>query len=101
MKNNKGYAYKITFFGETISLKNKLKEKKLASVFQGVNTYDHSYSVSTVKTGLESSLVSGAVKYPLISHTERFFLIVEHIQQEIETYTTTNQVEEEVRIITE
>ena len=73
MKNNKGYAYKITFFGETISLKNKLKEKKLASVFQGVNTYDHSYSVSTVKTGLESSLVSGAVKYPLISHTERFF----------------------------
>lgn len=72
MKNNKGYAYKITFFGETISLKNKLKEKKLASAFQGVNTYDHSYNVSTVKTGLESSLVSGAVKYPLISHTERF-----------------------------
>lgn len=72
MKDNKGYAYKITFFGETIELKNKLKEKKLASAFQGVNTYDHSYSVSTVKTGLESSLVSGAVKYPLISHTERF-----------------------------
>ncbi|BCV05526.1 MAG: hypothetical protein CM15mV109_310 [uncultured marine virus] len=100
MKDNKGYAYKITFFGETIELKNKLKEKKLASAFQGVNTYDHSYNVSTVKTGLESSLVSGAVKYPLISHTERF-LIVEHIQEEIETYTTTNQVEEEDRIITE
>ena len=73
MKDNKGYAYKITFFGETIELKNKLKEKKLASAFQGVNTYDHNYNVSTVKTGLESSLVSGAVKYPLISHTERFF----------------------------
>lgn len=73
MKNNKAYAYKITFFGETIDLKNKLKETKLSTVFQGVNTYDHSYNVSNVKTGLETSLSSGAVRYPLISHTERFF----------------------------
>ena len=73
MKNNKAYAYKITFFGETIDLKNKLKETKLSTVFQGVNTYDHSYNSSNVKTGLESSLSSGAVRYPLISHTERFF----------------------------
>lgn len=73
MKDNKAYAYKITFFGETIDLKNKLKETKLSTVFQGVNTYDHSYNVSNVKTGLETSLSSGAVRYPLISHTERFF----------------------------
>lgn len=73
MKDNKAYAYKITFFGETIDLKNKLKETKLSTVFQGVNTYDHTYNISNVKTGLESSLLSGAVKYPLISHTERFF----------------------------
>lgn len=73
MKDNKAYAYKITFFGETIDLKNKLKETKLSTVFQGVNTYDHSYSVSNVKTGLEFSLSSGAVRYPLISHTERLF----------------------------
>ena len=73
LKNNKAHTYKITFFGETIDLKNKLKETKLSTVFQGVNTYDHTYNVSNVKTGLESSLSSGAVKYPLISHTERLF----------------------------
>lgn len=73
MKNNKAYAYKITFFGETIDLKNKLKETKLSTVFQGVNTYDHTYSISNVKTGLSSFLASGAIRYPLISHTERLF----------------------------
>ena len=71
LKNNKAHSYKITFFGETVDLKTKLKETKLSTVFQGVTTYDHEYGVSTVKTGLESSLASGAIRYPLISHTER------------------------------
>ena len=73
MKDNKAYAYKVTFFGETIDLKNKLKETKLSTVFQGVGTYDHTYNVSNVKTGLSSSLFSGKIRYPLISHSERFF----------------------------
>lgn len=73
LKNNKAHSYKITFFGETVDLKTKLKETKLSTVFQGVTTYDHEYGVSTVKTGLESSLASGAIRYPLISHTERLF----------------------------
>lgn len=73
MKDNKAYAYKITFFGETVDLKTKLKETKLSTVFDGVNTYDHTYNISNVKTGLKTSLFSEAVKYPLISHTERFF----------------------------
>jgi hypothetical protein len=73
LKNNKAHSYKITFFGETVDLKTKLKETKLSTVFQGVTTYDHEYGVSTVKTGLQSSLASGAIRYPLISHTERLF----------------------------
>ena len=73
LKNNKAHTYKITFFGETIDLKNKLKETKIGSVFQSVNTYNHTYNISNVKTGLSCSLVGGAVRYPLISHTERFF----------------------------
>jgi len=58
LKNNKAHSYKITFFGETVDLKTKLKETKLSTVFQGVTTYDHEYGVSTVKTGLQSSLAS-------------------------------------------
>ena len=73
LKNNKAHSYKITFFGETVDLKTKLKETKLSTIFQGITTYDHEYGVSTVKTGLQSSLASGAIRYPLISHTERLF----------------------------
>lgn len=71
LKNNKPSSYKVTFFGETVDLKTKLKETKLSTVFQGVSTYDHAYDVSNVKTGLQTSLSSGAIRYPLISHTER------------------------------
>ena len=73
MKDNKPHSYKITFFGETIDLKNVLKEIKLSDIFQSVTTYDHDYGVSNVLQGLETSLISGAIRYPLISHTERLF----------------------------
>lgn len=73
LKNNKPSSYKITFFGETVDLKTKLKDTTLSTVFQGVSTYNHTYGVSNVKTGLETSLASGAIRYPLISHTERLF----------------------------
>lgn len=66
MKENKPYAYKVTFFGETIKIKNALKAKTLQDIFQSINTYDHEYSVSNVVQGLETSLFSGAVRYPLI-----------------------------------
>jgi hypothetical protein len=66
MKENKPYAYKVTFFGETIKIKNALKAKTLQDIFQSITTYDHEYSVSNVVQGLETSLFSGAVRYPLI-----------------------------------
>lgn len=73
LSNNIPSSYKITFFGKTVDLKTKLKETKLSTVFQGVTTYDHTYGVSNVKTGLQSSLASGAIRYPLISHSDRLF----------------------------
>lgn len=66
MKENKPYAYKVTFFGETIEIKRQLKETKLSNIFQTITTYDHEYSISNVVQGLETSLFSGAVRYPLI-----------------------------------
>ena len=47
LKNNKAHTYKITFFGETIDLKNKLKETKYSVSRCG--TYDHTYNVNNVK----------------------------------------------------
>ncbi len=66
MKENKPYAYKVTFFGETIEIKRQLKETKLSNIFQTITTYDHEYNISNVVQGLETSLFSGAVRYPLI-----------------------------------
>lgn len=66
MKENKPYAYKVTFFGETIKIKNALKAKTLQDIFQSITTYDHEYSVSNVVQGLETNLFSGAIRYPLI-----------------------------------
>ena len=76
MRNNKPYAYRITFFGETVDLKKKLKEVGLQNVFESVTIYNHDYNIANVRNGLRGQLGLGtgnSVIYPLISHTERLF----------------------------
>ena len=73
MKNNSPDNYKITFFGETVDLKKKLKEVTLQNIYESSTGYDTNYNIATVKTGLTTSLASGNIIYPLISHTERFY----------------------------
>jgi len=72
LKENKPYAYKITFFGNTVTLPDLLGEDLLSDLTD-LDAYDHEYSEDQVRTGLQSSLVSGNIIYPLISHTQRFF----------------------------
>ena len=66
MKNNQANSYNVTFFGNTINLKTLLAEDKLDVL--DLSAYDHTYSKSVVKSGLQSNtyLSSGAVVYPLI-----------------------------------
>ena len=73
MKNNSPDNYKITFFGETVDLKKKLKEVTLQNIYESSTGYDTNYNIATVKAGLTTSLASGNIIYPLISHTERFY----------------------------
>ena len=72
MKDNSPEVYKITFFGNTVTIPELFGEDKLSDVGT-LSAYDHSYDAAEVKTGLESSLVSGSIVYPLISHTERLY----------------------------
>lgn len=72
MKDNLPEVYKITFFGSTVTLPELFGEDKLSDV-QTLSTYDHPYDADEVKTGFQSSLVSGNIVYPLISHTERLY----------------------------
>ena len=78
LKNNQPESYNITFFGETVTLKDKIKDRVLSSL--DFSSFDHAYSVANVKQGVESFVTSlgnqtvsvASIIYPLISHTQRF-----------------------------
>ena len=64
MRNNKPYAYKITFYGETVSLKTTLGDDKLGALLK-LEDYDLPYNSATVKARLQSA--SGPILCPLIT----------------------------------
>ena len=78
LKNNQPDSYNITFFGETVTLKDKIKDKRLSSL--DFSQFDHAYDVANVRQGVQTfvtNLSAGTtstahVIYPIISHTQRF-----------------------------
>lgn len=77
LKDNKPDSYKVTFFGNAVSLKDKLGEDKLSDLVggsNGLNNYDHDYDNTTVRNSFRNStpLFSGDIKYSFISHTRVF-----------------------------
>lgn len=67
MKDGKPYTYKITFFGETVSLPSLLGDDKLSSL--DLSAFDQDYDASTIRTRLISTVYH--ILTPLISHTRR------------------------------
>jgi len=80
MKNNKPYAYRITFFGNTVDLKDVLGDDTLQAL-GWLDNFKKPYSSAGIYTGLVSGydITVDAVSYtkamitPLISHTTRLF----------------------------
>ena len=78
LKNNEAHTYKITFFGSTVSLPDKLKDDKL-SVLAELSAFDFSFTdaniVSYMTDGLDADLgdeeIEDAIIFPLITHTNR------------------------------
>lgn len=75
LKNNKPEAYKITFFGNTVELKDLLGEDKLSSL-NWLSNFKRSYSASSIATDcnaggrdftVDSVLYADALTVPLIS----------------------------------
>ena len=79
MRNNKAYAYQITFYGNTVSLKDLIGDFKLYDLSQETffKEVEHNYDNSTVKGGFETGISyngdSSALIYPLISAEKRLF----------------------------
>ena len=80
MKNNKPYAYRITFFGNTVDLKDVLGDDTLQAL-GWLDNFKKPYSSAGIYTGLVSGydITVDAVSYtkaiiaPLISHTTRLY----------------------------
>lgn len=75
LKDNKAYAYKITFYGSTIELKDLLGEDQLDSL--DLSAYDVAYNYPTIETALESGIdkngITDAIVCPLISAQEGWY----------------------------
>ena len=79
MRNNQPSMYKVTFFGNTITLNDLIGEDKLQNLVW-LNNFNHEYSNGNVKNGLEFGLnftvdsVSyiDAIIYPLIAHSQQY-----------------------------
>lgn len=64
MKNNKPYAYKITFFGNTVNLKDKLADTKL-SALNWLDNFAEDYSEADVISTIQAAkdIAVGGVTY--------------------------------------
>lgn len=78
VENGMPTQYKITFFGNLVSLKDLLGEDKLSGL-TWLSQFNHDYNYTTVRQGLEDSLyfdVDGVqkdvIRYPLMSSEKRY-----------------------------
>jgi len=82
MRNNSPYAYKVTFYGSVVELKDVLGEDKLPSLIVGAGSLDIDmpYDSDNIKTNLtqltsqdESAVAVPGVSLPLITNSQRLY----------------------------
>ena len=74
MKDNKAYAYKVVFYGETIALNDILGEDKLANL-DSLDAENIIYNADNIRDllQLDPSVAGNDLITPLITHTQRLF----------------------------
>jgi len=72
MKDNKPNSYRITFYGETVTLKDIIGDDKLSNL-NFPSSLNKTYSDSDILTSLKLDPSSNDVITPLITHTQRLF----------------------------
>ena len=79
MRDNKPYAYRVTFFGDTVDLKDLLGDE--LDALDWLNNFSTDYDMNTVKIGLTTGLdktvdsvtYNDALIVPMITHTRLFY----------------------------
>ncbi len=70
LKKNKVYAYKVTFFGQTVNLKTLLEDDELADL-GGLD--DHSLDYTDVNIRNKLTISPSTIIAPLITHTTQLY----------------------------
>ena len=71
VKGGNPYAYTIQFWGNSVNLKDTIKNDELSAL--DLSAYNHTYNSANVKTGLESGLFSGDLVYSLFSKRQYYY----------------------------
>ena len=76
LKNGLPFAYGIVFYGNTVNLKDVMKDDELQQL-DYLDNYNHAYNAGNVylglQTGLSKNSVNNSIIYPLITHTKRLY----------------------------
>tara|TARA_R110000796_G_scaffold86836_1_gene187812 strand:+ start:1061 stop:3160 length:2100 start_codon:yes stop_codon:yes gene_type:complete len=72
LRKNKPYAYRITFFGKTVNLKDQISEDMLSDL-DDLDQYNLDYNTATVKAKLQNDSYTEMICAPLITHSKRLF----------------------------
>ena len=73
LKKNIPHTYRITFFGNTVNLKDVLGEDQLSALPQ-LAAYNTTYNETAIKNKMVANLTDSTnICVPLITHTERLF----------------------------
>jgi len=71
LKDNKPYSYRITYFGNTVNLKDLIGEDKLNAL--DLSAYNQVYNASNVLSKFQLNPTTNDVIVPFISHTNRYY----------------------------
>jgi len=79
MKNNKPSMYKVTFFGNTVSLNNLVGEDQLEDL-NWLSNFDYLNTFTNIRNGFKNGIdvsvdsvtYTDAIIYPLLTHTQQY-----------------------------
>ena len=72
LQNRRPKAYRITFFGNTVTLKDLLGEDKL-NALTSLNSLNETFAPANIKTALQRDPASNDVVVPIITHSKRIY----------------------------
>ena len=73
MRNNKPYAYRVVFYGNTVNLKDILGEDKLSSL-SWLSGFKRTYNASQVKTDLQANGIDLTNSFDSTLYTDAYVM---------------------------